>query len=37
MINLGILVSGSGTNLQSIIDAINEERLSAKVKVVISN
>ena len=37
MINLGILVSGSGTNLQSIIDAINAERLSAKVKVVISN
>ncbi len=37
MINLGILVSGSGTNLQSIIDAINAESLSAKVKVVISN
>lgn len=35
--NLGVLVSGSGTNLQSIIDAIAEERLDARVRVVISN
>ncbi|MEK7841403.1 MAG: phosphoribosylglycinamide formyltransferase, partial [Deltaproteobacteria bacterium] len=37
MINLGILVSGSGTNLQAIIDAVSAKRLSAAVKVVISN
>src|SRR3989338_10306031 len=37
MINLGILVSGSGTNLQAIIDAVSAKRLSAAVKAVISN
>ncbi|MEK7689347.1 MAG: phosphoribosylglycinamide formyltransferase [Deltaproteobacteria bacterium] len=37
MINLGVLVSGSGTNLQAIIDAVSAKRLSAAVKVVISN
>jgi phosphoribosylglycinamide formyltransferase-1 len=37
MINLGILISGSGTNLQAIIDAIDENRLDAKISVVISN
>jgi phosphoribosylglycinamide formyltransferase-1 len=37
MMNLGILVSGSGTNLQAIIDAINEGRLDAKISIVISN
>ncbi len=34
---LGVLVSGSGTNLQAILDAIREGRLDAKVGVVISN
>jgi phosphoribosylglycinamide formyltransferase-1 len=34
---LGVLVSGSGTNLQAIFDAIAAGRLSAKVGVVISN
>jgi len=34
---LGILVSGSGTNLQAVIDAIAAGRLRAKVGVVISN
>lgn len=36
-IDLGILVSGSGTNLQSILDAVDEHRLDARVRVVISN
>ena len=34
---LGILISGRGTNLQAIIDAIGDERLDATVAVVISN
>jgi phosphoribosylglycinamide formyltransferase-1 len=34
---LGVLVSGSGTNLQAIIDAIANGSLKAKVGVVISN
>lgn len=37
MLNIGVLVSGSGTNLQSIIDAIEAKRLNAKIAVVISN
>ncbi|MBT3181864.1 MAG: phosphoribosylglycinamide formyltransferase [Deltaproteobacteria bacterium] len=36
-INLGILVSGSGTNLQSIIDNCKSDRIDALVKVVISD
>lgn len=36
-VNLGILVSGSGSNLQSIIDNIENGRLDAEIKVVISN
>jgi len=34
---LGVLVSGSGTNLQSIIDEIEGGRLPAEIRVVISN
>ncbi len=34
---LGVLISGSGTNLQAIIDAIEEKRLDASIRVVISN
>ncbi len=34
---LGILVSGSGTNLQAVIDAISAGRLRAKIGVVIAN
>ena len=34
---LGVLVSGSGTNLQAILDAIAEGSLKAKVGVVVSN
>jgi phosphoribosylglycinamide formyltransferase-1 len=34
---LGVLISGTGTNLGAILDAIREERLRAKIGVVISN
>ena len=37
MINLGILISGSGTNLQAIIDAIADGLLDAKIVLVISS
>jgi phosphoribosylglycinamide formyltransferase-1 len=37
MIKIAILVSGNGTNLQSIIDAIEAGILDAKIAVVISN
>ena len=36
-IRLGLLLSGTGTNFQAILDAIDEGRLDAKVCVVISN
>lgn len=35
--NLGVLVSGRGTNLQSIIDACRSGEIDAEVKVVISD
>jgi phosphoribosylglycinamide formyltransferase-1 len=34
---IGILISGSGSNLQAIIDAIARRELSAQIQVVISN
>ncbi|MDR3686720.1 MAG: phosphoribosylglycinamide formyltransferase [Coriobacteriia bacterium] len=34
---LGVLISGSGTNLQAIIDACNDQSLNAEVAVVISD
>jgi phosphoribosylglycinamide formyltransferase-1 len=34
---IGVLVSGSGTNLQAIIDHIEAKRLDAKIEVVLSN
>ena len=37
MVNLGVLVSGSGSNLQAIIDNIETGRLDAKIKIIISN
>jgi phosphoribosylglycinamide formyltransferase-1 len=37
MVDLGVLVSGSGSNLQAIIDNIEAERVDAKIKIVISN
>jgi len=36
-IPLGILISGNGSNFQAIIDAIEEKRLDAEVRVVVSN
>jgi phosphoribosylglycinamide formyltransferase-1 len=37
MVNLGVLVSGRGSNLQAIIDPIEAGSLDAKIKIVISN
>lgn len=37
MVNIGILISGSGTNLQAIIDNINEGNIDGEIKLVISN
>ena len=37
MVNLGVLVSGSGSNLQAIIDNLEAGRLDAKIKIIISN
>jgi phosphoribosylglycinamide formyltransferase-1 len=34
---LGVLISGRGSNLQALIDAIDERRLDARIAVVISN
>ena len=37
MLNIGVLVSGGGTNLQAIIDETLSGNINGKVKVVISN
>lgn len=37
MVNLGVLISGSGSNLQAIIDNIEAGRVDAKIQIVISN
>lgn len=37
MLNIGVLVSGSGSNLQAIIDAVESGSLRCAIKVVISN
>ena len=36
-LDVGVLVSGSGTNLQAILDAVEDGSLNARVRVVISN
>lgn len=36
-IPIGVLISGSGTNLQSIIDAIEAKTLDARIEIVLSN
>jgi phosphoribosylglycinamide formyltransferase 1 len=36
-LRIGVLVSGSGTNLQSVIDAIESKRLNAVIKAVLSD
>ena len=37
MINIGVLVSGRGTNLQAIIEAIEEDKIAGEIKVVMSD
>jgi phosphoribosylglycinamide formyltransferase-1 len=37
MIDLGVLISGRGSNLQAILDAVSAGALDARVRVVISN
>ena len=37
MIRLGVLISGSGTNLQALIDAINNGQLDAQITLVVSS
>ena len=37
MVNIGVLVSGRGTNLQTIIEAIEEGKIEGEIKVVISD
>jgi phosphoribosylglycinamide formyltransferase 1 len=34
---IGVLISGSGTNLQSIIDAVEAKKLDAQIQLVLSN
>jgi phosphoribosylglycinamide formyltransferase-1 len=34
---IGVLISGSGTNLQAILDAITAKKLDARIEVVLSN
>ena len=36
-VSIGVLISGGGTNLQSIIDAIEAQQLDAKIELVLSN
>ncbi len=36
-LDLGILVSGSGTNLQAILDAVQHQELDARVRLVVCN
>jgi len=37
MINIGVLASGRGTNLQAIIEAIEEGKIEGEIKVVVSD
>jgi len=37
MVNIGVLASGRGTNLQAIIEAIEEGKIAGEIKVVISD
>lgn len=37
MRKIGVLVSGGGTNLQAIIDAVNQGRIGAEIGIVVSN
>jgi phosphoribosylglycinamide formyltransferase-1 len=35
--SIGVLISGRGSNLQALIDAVDEKRLPARIAIVISN
>ncbi len=35
--NIAVLISGSGTNLQALIDAVKSGRINGKIKIIISN
>lgn len=37
MLKIGVLISGSGTNFQAIVETIEDENINAKVELVISN
>lgn len=37
MVNIAVLVSGGGTNLQAIIDACERNEINGKIKLVVSN
>lgn len=37
MLNLAVFASGNGSTMQAIIDAISENRLDAKINIVVSN
>ena len=37
MVNIGVLISGNGSNLQAIIDEIDKGLINAEIKVIISN
>lgn len=37
MMNVAVFISGGGTNLQAIIDAIKENKINGKIKLVFSN
>ncbi len=37
MVNIGVLASGRGTNLQAIIEAVEEGRIKGKISIVISD
>jgi len=37
MLNIGVLVSGGGTNLQALIDAVSEGKINGKIVTVVSN
>ena len=37
MVNIAVFISGSGTNLQAIIDAVKENKINGKIKLVFSN
>jgi phosphoribosylglycinamide formyltransferase-1 len=36
-VNIGVLISGGGTNLQAIIDNINLNNINGEIKIIISN